>query len=200
MEDLENLPRISMAWLGPEPQHKTRDTVFCVKSRKGRGEVFETKIRSTPVDYIILDNIPCLAFRFKYEIHNMYDFSSEFQSPWECPSKYVFSTKQEADAAAKFWSVKTKKWLAMIGNRNIEEGKVNIHDDCELLSCCGRISSIRDELQIIRQNEGVMECDRQTLQKHLTDCGCLPQKEFAPHLYNLFDKLDLHVVYIDSKE
>lgn len=196
--DLTQFERAEMTWLGEKPKYKTGDHVFYVRTLKGESRVTPTNIRSVPLDYYVIDDVPCLKFLSKYEITNMCSIDSEFDNPWNCHSFYVFETEEEANKAAKFWPVTSKKWLTMIGNRNIDKGKGNIHEGCELLSCCGRISTIRDCLERVRNYQGIIECDRQLLQQYIADCDCLPQKEDSPSLHKLFDSLEL--VHNERKE
>lgn len=147
-----------------EPQFNIGDTVY-IPSRQGANETF---IRSINVEVIPHEDK-------LYGIIRLYNTGYLNLDTWSTswPADMIYKTKDEAEAASKWWPValKDEEWQELTG---MSKDRVRIYEaededdlsieNCILSICCATISNIRDWMHQAWTNGGLMEWERLVLQ------------------------------------
>jgi hypothetical protein len=105
----------------------------------------------------------------------------------------MYETKEAAEKDAKFTKVNFSEddWFAAIG---LKEGmdRLEYDEECELPPCCANISDIRNALEEVRSNKGLIERHRCELQDLLNQHPERPTRKQAPKLYRILDTIGVN--------
>lgn len=178
---------------GNVPPLKTGDKVFVADRVLGCSQVLETSISRVPVDVVWRDAKFLLLWLGWYDLQTM-TFPADYIPPTWCDARYVFTTREAAEAAAWWWPVQATKeeWRTAIGDQD-RPGSIAT---CELMNdelMDNSTLTVRDWLEEAHEWGGLREVDRRHVQELIDHCTNRPEALDKPDsvLADILKQLDL---------
>ena len=175
MKSIPNLFCENLADLKYQPG----DTVYAISPK---GEIYDLRVRW--VNARLIKDEELFACLTSYECNSFNRFSEDI---FDCTfyQDKLYATEQDAEKDAKFIPVEFSEddWYKAIG---LKDGvnRIDYDQECELSPCCAHISEIRNVLERVRENKGLIARERTILQELLDGHDSIKPSD-APKLFDI---------------
>ena len=160
-------------------KHLPGDTVYAISPK---GEIYQMRVRW--INARVINDEELLVCLTSIECSQSNRFSNDI---FDCTftQDELYASEKDAEKDATFIPVEFSEddWFKSIGLKD-EVNRIEYYQECDLSPCCANISEIRDTLDRVRINKGLIARERTLLQEQLNGHDAIKPSN-APKLFDI---------------